>query len=139
YWGNHRDERVEIPANVRLREPLTPDYALGAHTASLGLFFYHFDAFPERYWHGAFIGQHGSWNRSEAVGYKVAFVPFANGRPNGEAEDFLTGFLNARGEAQGRPVGVAMDQTGALLVADDVGNIIWRVAYADAPAPVPAP
>jgi glucose/arabinose dehydrogenase len=135
YWGAHRDERVEIPANVRLREPLTPDYALGAHTASLGLFFYHFDGFPERYWDGAFIGQHGSWNRSEPVGYRVAFVPFANGRPAGDAEDFLTGFLNADGQAQGRPVGVAMDQTGALLVADDAGNIIWRVAYPDTPAP----
>lgn len=131
YWGDHRDERVEIPANVRLRAPIAPDFALGAHTASLGLYFYHFDAFPARYWGGAFIGQHGSWNRSEAVGYKVAFVPFSNGRPSGDAEDFLTGFLNAEGEAQGRPVGVAMDQTGALLVADDVGDIIWRVAYAD--------
>lgn len=134
YWGANRDERVEIPANVRLREPLTPDYALGAHTASLGLFFYQHEALPERYWNGAFIGQHGSWNRSEPVGYRVAYVPFANGRPSGQVEDFLTGFLNARGEAQGRPVGVAIDQTGALLVADDAGNIVWRVAYPDAPA-----
>jgi glucose/arabinose dehydrogenase len=136
YWGANRDERVEIPPNVRLREPIAPDYALGAHTASLGLFFYHFDGIPERYWNGAFIGQHGSWNRSELVGYRVAFVPFTNGRPSGEAEDFLTGFLNARGEAQGRPVGVAMDQTGALLVADDSGNIVWRVAYPEAAAPL---
>ncbi len=128
YWGANRDERVEIPANVRLQAPLTPDYALGAHTASLGLFFYHFDALPERYWNGVFIGQHGSWNRSERVGYRVAFVPFANGRPSGDVEEFLGGFLNARGQAQGRPVGVAMDRTGALLVADDVGNIVWRVA-----------
>jgi glucose/arabinose dehydrogenase len=128
YWGANRDERVEIPANVRLQAPLTPDYALGAHTASLGLFFYHYDAFPERYWNGVFIGQHGSWNRSERVGYRVAFVPFANGRPSGDVEEFLGGFLNARGQAQGRPVGVAMDRTGALLVADDVGNIVWRVA-----------
>lgn len=135
YWGAHRDERVQIPPNAHLREPLTPDFALGAHTASLGLYFYHFDGFPEHYWNGAFIGQHGSWNRSEPVGYKVAFVPFSNGRPGGEAEDFLTGFLNAEGEAQGRPVGVAMDQTGALLVADDVGDIIWRVAYPEPPAP----
>lgn len=135
YWGANRDERVEIPANVRLREPLAPDFALGAHTASLGLYFYRFDGFPEHYWNGAFIGQHGSWNRSEPVGYKVAFVPFANGRPSDDVEDFLTGFLNAEGQAQGRPVGVAMDQTGALLVADDVGNIVWRVAYPEAPAP----
>jgi glucose/arabinose dehydrogenase len=90
--------------------------------------FYHFDALPERYWNGAFIGQHGSWNRSEHVGYKVIFVPFASGVPSGPPQDFLTGFLDARGRAQGRPVGVAMDRTGALLVADDVGNIVWRVA-----------
>jgi glucose/arabinose dehydrogenase len=135
YWGDHRDERVEIPPNVRLREPLAPDFALGAHTASLGLHFYTADQLPERYWAGAFIGQHGSWNRSELVGYKVAFVPFSEGRPDGDAEDFLTGFLNARNQAQGRPVGVATDQTGALLVADDVGNIISRVAYEEESAP----
>lgn len=130
YWGENRDERIEIPANVRLQAPLTPDYALGAHTASLGLMFYTEDVLPERYRNGAFIGQHGSWNRSERVGYKVVFVPFSNGTPSGRPEDFLTGFLNARGEAQGRPVGVATDRTGALLVADDVGDIIWRVAPA---------
>jgi glucose/arabinose dehydrogenase len=135
YWGANRDERVEIPANVRLREPTAPDYALGAHTASLGLHFYGFDAFPDRYWNGAFIGQHGSWNRSELVGYKVIFVPFSEGRPSGAPQDFLTGFLNARNQAQGRPVGVAMDQTGALLVADDVGNIVWRVSYDEPAAP----
>lgn len=135
YYGNNRDERVEIPANVRLREPTAPDYALGAHTASLGLFFYEYDGFPERYWNGAFIGQHGSWNRRALAGYKVVFVPFTEGAPSGPPQDFLTGFLNERGQAQGRPVGIAMDQTGALLVADDAGDIIWRVAYPDAPAP----
>ncbi|MBL8535788.1 MAG: sorbosone dehydrogenase family protein [Hyphomonadaceae bacterium] len=136
YWGDHRDERVEIPANVRLQAPIAPDYALGAHTASLGLHFYKFDAFPARYQNGAFIGQHGSWNRSARVGYKVVFVPFERGVPAGEMEDFLTGFLNERGHAQGRPVGVVMDQTGALLVADDVGDIVWRVApQAEAAAP----
>ncbi|MFN3465731.1 MAG: sorbosone dehydrogenase family protein, partial [Terricaulis sp.] len=77
---------------------------------------------------GAFIGQHGSWNRSELVGYRVAYVPFVNGQPSGEVEDFLSGFLNSENQAQGRPVGVATDRTGAILVADDVGNIIWRVA-----------
>lgn len=128
YWGANRDERIAIPANVRLQAPVAPDYALGAHTASLGLMFYRGEAFPDRYRGGAFIGQHGSWNRREPSGYKVAFVPFANGRPSGAAEDFLTGFLDARGRAQGRPVGVAMDRTGALLVADDVGDIVWRVA-----------
>lgn len=128
YWGRTVDDRVE-PQNPELvATALAPDYALGAHTASLGLMFYHFDAFPERYWNGAFIGQHGSWNRSEHVGYKVIFVPFANGVPSGPPQDFLTGFLDARDRAQGRPVGVAMDRTGALLVADDVGNIVWRVA-----------
>ncbi|MGE0742839.1 MAG: sorbosone dehydrogenase family protein [Hyphomonadaceae bacterium] len=131
YWGENRDERVEIPANVRLRAPLAPDYALGAHTASLGLMFYASDRFPAHYQGGAFVGQHGSWNRSERVGYKVVFVPFAAGQPSGAVQDFLTGFLNERGEAQGRPVGVAADRTGALLVADDVGNIIWRVAASE--------
>lgn len=129
YWGDHRDERVDIPENVRLQAPLAPDFAVGAHTATLGLMFYTGDAMPERYRGGAFLGQHGSWNRRELVGYRVAYVPFANGRPSGEVEDFLTGFLNDRQQAQGRPVGVATDPTGALLVADDVGNIVWRVAY----------
>lgn len=128
YWGDHRDERVEIPANVRLQAPTAPDFALGAHTASLGLHFYTGTVLPEHYRGGAFIGQHGSWNRSELVGYRVAYVPFANGRPSGDAEDFLTGFLTADNKAQGRPVGVTTDRTGALLVADDVGNIVWRVA-----------
>ena len=128
YWGDHRDERVEIPANVRLQAPTAPDFALGAHTASLGLHFYTGTVLPERYRGGAFVGQHGSWNRSELVGYRVAYVPFANGQPSGPAEDFLAGFLNEENKAQGRPVGVATDRTGALLVADDVGNIIWRVA-----------
>lgn len=128
YYGQNLDERVQPQRPELVATALAPDYALGAHTASLGLFFYHYDAFPEHFWNGAFIGQHGSWNRSEPAGYKVVFVPFANGVPNGPVEDFLTGFLNERGDAQGRPVGVAMDQTGALLVADDVGGIVWRVA-----------
>lgn len=135
YSGDNRDERVAIPANVRLAAPTAPDYALGAHTASLGLFFYKYDAFPARYQNGAFVGQHGSWNRSVPAGYKVIYVPFTAGAPSGPPEDFLTGFLNERGEARGRPVGVAMDRTGGLLVADDVGNIIWRVAMGEPPAP----
>jgi glucose/arabinose dehydrogenase len=135
YYGDHRDERVEIPANVRLPAPVAPDYALGAHTASLGLHFYGADALPEQYWNGVFIGQHGSWNRREPAGYKVIFVPFANGRPAGDVQDFLTGFLNERAQAQGRPVGVTTDRTGALLVADDVGNIVWRVSYDEPAAP----
>ncbi|MGD9967628.1 MAG: sorbosone dehydrogenase family protein [Hyphomonadaceae bacterium] len=135
YWGDHRDERVEIPPNVRLQTPTAPDFAVGAHTASLGLMFYSGDAFPEHYRGGAFVGQHGSWNRSALVGYRVAYVPFAEGKPSGGVEDFLTGFLNERSQAQGRPVGVAMDRTGALLVADDVGNIVWRVAPTGETAP----
>jgi glucose/arabinose dehydrogenase len=134
YWGDNRDTRVRTDALTEDAVPRAPDYALGAHTASLGLMFYRSDAFPERYRGGAFVGQHGSWNRRERVGYKVIYVPFAEGRPSGDPQDFLNGFLNARGEAQGRPVGVAMDQTGALLVADDVGNIVWRVAYEGAAA-----
>jgi glucose/arabinose dehydrogenase len=131
YYGQNVDTRV-TPQNAELvASALTPDYALGAHTASLGLHIYSYDAFPEHYWGGAFVGQHGSWNRSEPAGYKVIFVPFEDGEPSGAPEDFLTGFLDSRGRAQGRPVGVAMDQTGALLVADDVGGIIWRVAHAD--------
>ncbi|HYI11954.1 MAG TPA: sorbosone dehydrogenase family protein, partial [Thermoanaerobaculia bacterium] len=106
---------------------LPPDYALGPHTASLGLTFYDAAAFPTRYRNGAFIGQHGSWNRKPRSGYKVIFVPFADGRPNGPAEDVLTGFVDEDGNARGRPVGVTVDKGGALLVADDVGNVIWRV------------
>ncbi len=135
YWGRNIDTRVRPQRPDLVAAALTPDYALGAHTASLGLFFYHYDAFPERYWNGAFIGQHGSWNRREHVGYKVIFVPFTRGVPSGPPQDFLTGFLDERGQARGRPVGVAMDPTGALLVADDVGDIVWRVAYAAPAAP----
>ena len=128
YYGGHVDERVK-PQNADLvAQAIQPDFALGAHTASLGLMFYAGAMLPEHYRGGAFVGQHGSWNRAALAGYKVVYVPFVNGRPSGAVEDFLTGFLNARNEAQGRPVGVAMDRTGALLVADDVGNIVWRVA-----------
>jgi glucose/arabinose dehydrogenase len=136
YWGQTIDERVEPQRPDLVATALTPDYALGAHTASLGLMFYTYDGFPEHYWNGAFVGQHGSWNRSERVGYKVIFVPFTANRPSGPPEDFLTGFLNARGEAQGRPVGVTMDSRGALLVADDVGNIVWRVSHEEPAAAV---
>jgi glucose/arabinose dehydrogenase len=128
YWGRHVDTRVRPQNPALVATALTPDYALGAHTASLGLHFYRGQALPEHYRNGAFIGQHGSWNRSAFAGYKVIFVPFVDGRPSGLPEDFLTGFLNAREEAQGRPVGIGEDATGAILVADDVGNIVWRVA-----------
>ena len=128
YQGQIVDTRVSPQDAALVSRALTPDYALGSHTASLGLHFSRADALPQAFGNGVFIGQHGSWNRRELAGYKVLFVPFADGRPSGEAQDFLTGFLNERGEAQGRPVGVHADRTGAILVADDVGDIIWRVA-----------
>jgi glucose/arabinose dehydrogenase len=130
YYGTHRDERIEIPANVRLQAATSPDYALGSHTASLGLVFNRGDALGARYRGGVFIGQHGSWNRAEPSGYKVIYVPFANGQPSGPPQDILTGFLDERDNANGRPVGVAIDRRGNLLVADDVGNVIWRVSPA---------
>jgi glucose/arabinose dehydrogenase len=107
-----------------------PDYALGNHTASLGLAFSEGTLLPEQFRQGAFVGQHGSWNRDPPAGYKVIFVPFKDGRPSGMPVDVLTGFLSEDGEAFGRPVGVALDRKGALLVADDVGNAVWRVTPA---------
>lgn len=130
YFGQHVDERVQPQRPDLVAKAIEPDYALGPHTASLGLAFYTAEAFPARYRGGAFVGQHGSWNRRPRNGYRVVFVPFSGGRPAGEAEVFLTGFLNAEGEAQGRPVGVAVDRRGALLVADDAGKMVWRVAPA---------
>lgn len=127
YWGKTVDVRVKPQDAALVATALAPDYALGAHTASLGLHFYTGASLPA-YSGGALIGQHGSWNRTAPAGYKVIFVPFTDGKPNGAPRDVLTGFLNAKGEAQGRPVGVAQDRTGAILVADDVGKIVWRVA-----------
>jgi glucose/arabinose dehydrogenase len=127
YWGQHLDHRV--PRNPELEaKAIAPDYALGNHTASLGLTFSSGTLLPEQFRNGAFIGQHGSWNRKPFSGYKVIFVPFADGRPSGPPVDVLTGFIDANDRALGRPVGVAIDRAGALLVADDVGNTIWRVA-----------
>ena len=130
YFGQHVDERVKPQRPDLVAQAIAPDYALGNHTASLGLTFYAGDLFPPRYRHGAFIGQHGSWNRKPRSGYKVIFVPFADGKPSGQPIDVLTGFVNDNDEAQGRPVGVRLDIQGALLVADDVGNTIWRVTPA---------
>ena len=127
YYGQHVDTRVRPQRPNLVASARVPDYALGAHTASLGLTFYEGNLFPERYSGGAFIGQHGSWNRKPRSGYKVIFVPFEAGQPSGPPEDVLMGFVNADGEAMGRPVGVTVDRTGALLVADDVGNAVWRV------------
>jgi len=128
YYGQHVDRRVQPQRPDLVAKALVPDYALGAHTGSLGLTFYDAALLPARYRGGAFVGQHGSWNRRPRSGYKVIFIPFANGAPQGPSEDVLTGFVNEKGEAYGRPVGVVVDQRGALLVADDVGNVIWRVA-----------
>jgi glucose/arabinose dehydrogenase len=130
YYGQHIDARVKPQRPDLVVTAIVPDYALGAHTASLGLVFYEGYALPQRYRGGAFVGQHGSWNRNPRSGYKVIFVPFVEGRPSGAPEEVLTGFLNAEGEALGRPVGVAVDRAGALLVADDVGNTVWRVTSA---------
>lgn len=126
YFGQHVDARVKPARPDLVASAIAPDYALGSHTASLGLAFYRATLMPQ-YRGGAFIGQHGSWNRKPPSGYKLIFVPFANGQPSGLPQDILTGFLNAKGEAQGRPVGVAIDKQGAILLADDVGNRIWRV------------
>ena len=130
YFGDHVDTRVEPRRPDLVQKAMAPDYALGAHTASLGLTFNTGNLFPAEMKDGAFIGQHGSWNRKPRAGYKVIFVPFKDGKPSGAPQDVLTGFLNEKGEAQGRPVGVRLDKQGALLVADDVGNTIWRVAPA---------
>jgi glucose/arabinose dehydrogenase len=131
YYGAHVDERVTPPRPDLVATARVPDYALGPHTASLGLAFYTAGVLPERYRGGAFVGQHGSWNRKPLSGYKVVFVPFVNGAPTGLPQDVLTGFVDDDGAAHGRPVGVAIDSVGALLVADDVGNTVWRVTAAD--------
>ncbi|MBK7471586.1 MAG: sorbosone dehydrogenase family protein [Betaproteobacteria bacterium] len=131
YFGAHADPRVVPPRPDLVAAARAPDYALGPHTASLGLASALGTTLPPPFRHGMFVGQHGSWNRKPHSGYKVIFVPFVNGEAAGEpAADLLTGFITAEGEALGRPVGVALDKTGALLVADDVGNIIWRVSAA---------
>ncbi len=131
YYGDHLDPRIDDQRPDLVATALRPDYALGPHTASLGLTFAEGQALGPEWSAGAFVGQHGSWNRKPRSGYKVIFVPFANGRPVGAPVDVLTGFLNEDGDAQGRPVGVIVDKTGALLVADDAGNTIWRVSRAE--------
>ena len=130
YYGAHLDPRVQ-PQNPQLvASARVPDYALGAHTACLGLTYSDDNHLPERFHGGAFVGQHGSWNRSQPAGYRVIFVKFEQGKPVGEPSEVLTGFRDAQGDARGRPVGVAIDKRGALLVADDVGGRIWRVTAA---------
>ncbi|WP_426205047.1 PQQ-dependent sugar dehydrogenase [Pseudomonas sp. TWP3-1] len=128
YYGQHVDVRVEPQNPDLVAKAIAPDYAVGPHTASLGLTFAESNTLPAQFKEGAFIGQHGSWNRKPHSGYKVIFVPFAAGKPTGKPVDVLTGFLDKDENALGRPVGVVIDQQGGLLVADDVGNKVWRVA-----------
>jgi hypothetical protein len=135
YFGEHVDSRVKPQRPDLVDTARVPDYALGPHTASLGLAASRsgllsgagVDALPERFRNGMFVGQHGSWNRKPRSGYRVIFVPFANSKPAGMPIDVVTGFVTEDGDAYGRPVGVAIDRRGALLVADDVGNTVWRV------------
>jgi len=131
YYGDHVDTRVK-PQNPELvASAIVPDYALGSHTAPLGVTSSLGNTLPARFENGMFVGQHGSWNREPRNGYQVIFVPFTDGMPSGDPLEVLTGFIKAdSGDAMGRPVGVAIDKLGALLVADDVGNVIWRVTTA---------
>jgi glucose/arabinose dehydrogenase len=132
YFGQIADPRMEGKGMDSVAKAIVPDVPVGSHTASLGLTFYTGDAFPERYQNGAFVGQHGSWNREELSGYKVVFVPFEDGKPAGKPEDFLTGFIADRekSEVYGRPVDVTVLPDGSLLVNDDSGNTLWRVSAA---------
>jgi glucose/arabinose dehydrogenase len=130
YFGQHVDPRVQPQRPDLVAKAIPPDYALSSHVAPLGLVFDTANGLPQSYRGGAFVGEHGSWNRDPLNGYKVVFVPFSNGKPSGMAQDVVTGFLNDENQARGRPVGLAVDKTGALLIADDVGNTVWRVTSA---------
>ncbi|MDB5878514.1 MAG: sorbosone dehydrogenase [Variovorax sp.] len=130
YYGKTVDARVQPQQPDKVATAIAPDYALGTHVAPLGLAFSNARGMPPEFANGAFVGNHGSWNRKPMSGYNVVFVPFIGGKPVGKPVEFLTGFLSADGKAQGRPVGVALDKSGALLVADDVGNTVWRVSKA---------
>ena len=132
YYGNHVDDRVSPQRPDLVAKAVVPDYAVGTHTASLGIAFSQASNLPQTWKSGLFVAQHGSWNRRPKSGYKVIYVPFADGKPAGKPVDALTGFLDGDEKAQGRPVGVTLDKAGALLVSDDVGNVIWRVSAAAA-------
>jgi glucose/arabinose dehydrogenase len=127
YYGQHLDPRVQPQRPDLVAKAIQPDYALSSHVAPLGLVFDTGSGLPESYRGGAFVGEHGSWNRDVLNGYKVIFVPFSDGKPSGMPQDIVTGFLNSDEQARGRPVGLALDKSGALLIADDVGNTVWRV------------
>ena len=137
YYGQHVDPRVRPQRPDMVAKAIPPDYALSSHVAALGLTFYTGANLPAQYRGGAFIGEHGSWDRGKLNGYKVVYIPFAGGRPSGPPQDVLAGFVSPHGKAYGRPVGVAVDRSGAILVADDVGNTVWRVSAAAAPPPPP--
>jgi glucose/arabinose dehydrogenase len=130
YYGQTVDVRVTPPRPDLVAKAIAPDYALGSHVAPLGMVFSEGNQLPSSLTSGVFVGEHGSWNRKPLSGYKVVFVPFVDNKPSGKPVDVLTGFLSPDGKAYGRPVGVAIDKRGALLVADDVGNVVWRVASA---------
>jgi glucose/arabinose dehydrogenase len=134
YYGQHVDKRVKPQDPELVAKAIPPDYALGAHVAALGLVAATHTALPPPFENGMFIGEHGSWNRKPMTGYKVVFVPFADGKPSGPPVDVLTGFVDDKGEGHGRPVGVAIDAKGALLVADDVGNTVWRAVGSNSPS-----
>ena len=139
YYGRHLDPRVEPQRPDLVAKAIVPDYALSSHVAPLGLAMYTGNGLPASYRGGAFVSEHGSWDRTPLNGYKVVFVPFANGKPSGVAQDVVTGFLDGNNRTHGRPVGLAVDRSGALLIADDVGNTVWRVSSAPATsAPKPA-
>ena len=152
YYGQHVDDRVTPQRADLVAKAIPPDYALGPHTASLGLAYTNGNSLPAVFREGMFVGQHGSWNRKPRSGYKVIFVPFSGGKPCGQGRRRADRLLDDEGEAHGRPVGVALDKAGALLVADDVGNTVWRVTSAtprmntaevrplgDEPSATPAP
>ncbi|WP_419827067.1 PQQ-dependent sugar dehydrogenase [Sphingomonas sp.] len=130
YWGRHVDPRVRPKRPDMVDRAISPDYSLSSHVAPLGMVFDTGASLPAPYRGGAFVGEHGSWDRGNLNGYKVVWVPFTGGRPSGPAKDVLTGFLDGQGHARGRPVGLALDRTGALLVADDLANVVWRVTAA---------
>src|SRR5690606_18940256 len=129
YWGQHVDDRVRPQKPDKVAAAVAPDYSLGSHGAALGVDFSE-AAMGSQFANGAFVGEHGSWNRKDPAGYKVVFVPFQDGKPSGPPVDFVTGFRDDDGTTRGRPVGVTVDPRGALIVADDLANMIWRVAPA---------
>ena len=138
YYGQHLDPRIVPQRPDLVAKAIAPDYALSSHVAPLGVAMYTGTDLPEKYRGGAFVGEHGSWNRTPLNGYKVVFVPFSGGKPSGPAQDVVTGFLDINNHARGRPVGLAVDRSGGLLIADDVGNTVWRVSSAK-PASSPKP